>query len=198
MIDFLKKLFSTTPSVDEDGCIACGSTDLEVIAPGAYRCLICGYEGGPGFAALQAKQQRDRLAQLEPAVLRQRLTAALDTARLSSLAILEDPGPLPELPSAVERHHPDPERRRWAQRQAAARQQEHEDIQDILAQRESAMLRATGDLHALTPLLEALELQGTDVIPHLTRLRALTSAPSLDQEQVRVFIQDAWIQFGPD
>jgi hypothetical protein len=38
-------------------CVACESRNLTVLAPGAYLCDDCGYEGGDGYAAYQQEQR---------------------------------------------------------------------------------------------------------------------------------------------
>jgi len=42
----------------EGACAACGSTDLDVLAPGVYRCRACGYEGGENRGVMEAAEQR--------------------------------------------------------------------------------------------------------------------------------------------
>lgn len=64
-------------------CVACDSGDLVQLAPGAYRCSQCGYEGGPGFAAYQAQKQVAALQAL-PALQLQR-NAREQLARVRSL-----------------------------------------------------------------------------------------------------------------
>lgn len=65
-------------------CLVCDSTDLHLLGPNAYRCLSCGYEGGPGYAAYLDNQRRARITALEPverqAFARQRLDAARNLA----------------------------------------------------------------------------------------------------------------------
>jgi hypothetical protein len=56
-----------SPELEDDGCMACGCTVRHALGPGAYRCAECGYEGGPGWAALRDREQLQRHASLGPA-----------------------------------------------------------------------------------------------------------------------------------
>ena len=50
--------------ISDEECIACSATggDLETLAPNAYRCKACGYEGGSGHATwLEQKRTRKLL-----------------------------------------------------------------------------------------------------------------------------------------
>lgn len=46
-------------------CVACNSTDVTILAPQAYRCNVCGHEGGDGYGAWQ-RQNRDAAIQKMP------------------------------------------------------------------------------------------------------------------------------------
>jgi hypothetical protein len=70
----------------DDGCLACGSTVRHAIAPGVYRCAACGYEGGPGVAALRDRQQLARHVVLDPAARTQAIFDDLSFARRQLLA----------------------------------------------------------------------------------------------------------------
>lgn len=61
-------------------CSACDSEELEVLAPYAYRCLACGYEGGNGYAAWQAAQRRAEYARLDGPARRALATELVETA----------------------------------------------------------------------------------------------------------------------
>lgn len=61
------------PSSGRD-CMACGSAELEWLGPGAYRCQGCGYEGGPGMAALIEQRAAAAYQAMDP---QQRQPAAL-------------------------------------------------------------------------------------------------------------------------
>jgi hypothetical protein len=43
------------PAVTPEACVVCESDSITELAPGAYKCKACGYEGGPGFAAYKGK-----------------------------------------------------------------------------------------------------------------------------------------------
>lgn len=51
--------------LDDGRCSACDDGDLEVLAPYAYRCLACGYEGGDGYVVWQAERRRAEHARLD-------------------------------------------------------------------------------------------------------------------------------------
>jgi hypothetical protein len=40
---------------DTDGCVVCGATDWDVVAPHARRCNRCGHESGSGWLALRVR-----------------------------------------------------------------------------------------------------------------------------------------------
>jgi len=67
--------------ISDDECVSCGSTNVEVMSPGAYVCLACGYEGGSGQAAVRQKAQAERYAELSPEA---RLEAVTDHVRTAS------------------------------------------------------------------------------------------------------------------
>lgn len=72
---------SMTAAIDDASCVACGSTNLEVVAEGAYRCVDCGYEGGSGRAALQEAAERAAIEKLPMPERRQRARAEFEEAR---------------------------------------------------------------------------------------------------------------------
>ena len=73
---------------DDGGCVACGSTDLEVVAPGVYVCRACGYEGGDGRPAWERDR---RQAEWASRPWPERVTAARTAVRdaLRQLLALE-------------------------------------------------------------------------------------------------------------
>lgn len=44
--------------ISDDQCVACESADVDFVADRVYRCNMCGYEGGSGYAAYKEGQQR--------------------------------------------------------------------------------------------------------------------------------------------
>ena len=67
--------------IADDECVACGSKDLEELAPRAYRCLQCGYEGGSGLAEAHEAAARRELDELDPDQKRRKARALVDDAR---------------------------------------------------------------------------------------------------------------------
>ena len=55
----------------EGYCTACGSDNLFELGPGVYECYACGYQGGPGHAALVQQERRAEFAELPEAERRQ-------------------------------------------------------------------------------------------------------------------------------
>jgi len=60
---FFNWLFTRTelkkhPLPAEGACVACGSTDLDILAPGVYRCRACGYEGGENRGKMETDATR--------------------------------------------------------------------------------------------------------------------------------------------
>jgi len=51
---------------EEDGCVACGSPDIDEIGPRVWRCRRCGFTGGPGMADLQRVQRMAAVANMSP------------------------------------------------------------------------------------------------------------------------------------
>jgi hypothetical protein len=80
--DWLRGVFGGSDAdADADAsCLSCNSTDLESLAPDAYRCGTCGYEGGDGLAAWIAERKRSEIAAMSPeqrsALARENLSAA--------------------------------------------------------------------------------------------------------------------------
>ncbi len=85
---FLSRLFFGGDKPPSPRCVACQSEDLTTLAPFVYRCNGCGHEGGKRYAEYYAAQNRDRLAALSDAELRQRLVANFEACRRSVLATL--------------------------------------------------------------------------------------------------------------
>ncbi len=82
----LARLGSRVPVVVDDGCAACGTTELHAIGPQAYRCPSCGHEGGPGWPALRDRKQVLRHAVLDPRARTQGVFDDLSFARRQLLA----------------------------------------------------------------------------------------------------------------
>jgi hypothetical protein len=71
---------STDASANE--CVSCSSHDLEALAPGAYRCESCGYEGGPGLPALIHQRKAEAIENMAVEQRRERAHALLLDAEL--------------------------------------------------------------------------------------------------------------------
>lgn len=91
MLELLVSLFKSfrmgraaAADIADDQCVACDSRDLTELGPSAYRCNLCGYEGGSGMAALQ---QGKREAVWETWTVTQRFDSARgDLQEAASLA----------------------------------------------------------------------------------------------------------------
>jgi len=71
------------------GCVACDSKNVDELAPDAYRCPDCGYEGGDGYAAYQADLWMKEADALDAATKRARARELLTSAE-ADLAIARD------------------------------------------------------------------------------------------------------------
>lgn len=69
-----------------NSCVACDGFDVEEFAPRVYRCVSCGYEGGPGHAEYMAARKAERLAALDEPAKRARAKRLLDDAHLLLLS----------------------------------------------------------------------------------------------------------------
>ena len=81
IIQSIRTLIAGAQEIPDDECVACESRDLTSLAEGVYRCNMCGYEGGSGYAAWQQKQRDDEMLALPPErrkeLARQKLEQAL-------------------------------------------------------------------------------------------------------------------------
>lgn len=64
-----------------DRCTACDGTKVVLIAPQAYRCNACGFEGGDGWAAYKEQQRHAKFAAMDPAARRASARDDLHEAR---------------------------------------------------------------------------------------------------------------------
>ena len=64
--------------IPDDRCVACSAKDLTSLGENAYRCNICGYEGGSGLAKIHEDREKARMAALSP---QQKRKAALRNLR---------------------------------------------------------------------------------------------------------------------
>ena len=84
---FSKLLGGNDDAGGAQSCISCDSKDVAEIAPSAYRCNMCGYEGGDGYAAFQSQQQISRLANRSEDELRVRALDELEQCRLMLVGV---------------------------------------------------------------------------------------------------------------
>ncbi|HJN75450.1 MAG TPA: hypothetical protein QGF58_16090 [Myxococcota bacterium] len=68
-------------NISDTECVACGSKKLDELAPKAYRCLSCGYEGGSGLAAAHEAAARREVDRLSPERKRAKARKELEDAR---------------------------------------------------------------------------------------------------------------------
>ena len=54
--------FGKPKPVEDEGCLACGNADVEILGEDAYRCSACGHEGGDGLARVKLLQLGKQLA----------------------------------------------------------------------------------------------------------------------------------------
>jgi hypothetical protein len=80
ILTWLRRTFGRSASEPDASCLACESTELEHLALDAYRCSICGHEGGEGLSAWLAARKRSEIAAMSPearaALARENLSAA--------------------------------------------------------------------------------------------------------------------------
>lgn len=100
ILTWLRGRFGAAPK--GPSCLACDSTELESLAPDAYRCSSCGHEGGEGLPAWIAARKRSEIEAMS-AEQRQALARKnLDTARnLLAGAHVGDPGGAADVAAAV-------------------------------------------------------------------------------------------------
>lgn len=88
---FFSKLFGGEKKEEAAGglgtCIACDGSDLAELAPQAYRCNTCGYEGGDGFAEYKANQAVASLEEKPEAALRELALEQLESVRLMVVGV---------------------------------------------------------------------------------------------------------------
>jgi|MDTC01.2.fsa_nt_gb ribosomal protein L37AE/L43A len=70
----------------DDCCVACNSSNLADLGPGAYRCKACGYEGGSGLKKIQEQAKEEAIDALDPAARRRAAIIDLREARTLLLA----------------------------------------------------------------------------------------------------------------
>ena len=74
-------------------CVACQGIELIELAPGAYRCSSCGYEGGSGYAAYYEGKNLTAMARLDEDELRRRALEELESLRLMVVALAGEVNP---------------------------------------------------------------------------------------------------------
>lgn len=87
VISWIKGLFVGASS-NAGRCLVCSSADLSELAPEAYHCNGCGYDGGDGYAAFLADKERTRLRVLDIDAVKKLVHATLRNARLTVIAAL--------------------------------------------------------------------------------------------------------------
>jgi len=60
-------MFGRSASGPGASCLVCDSTEIETLAPDAYRCLTCGHEGGDGLPAWIAGRRRAEILAMSEA-----------------------------------------------------------------------------------------------------------------------------------
>jgi hypothetical protein len=72
--DWLRRAFGGSVRSTQARCLACDSTELEILGPRAYRCSTCGHEGGEGLPEWLAARKRAEIVAMSA---EQRLALAL-------------------------------------------------------------------------------------------------------------------------
>jgi hypothetical protein len=67
LLSWFRSMFGGSASGPDTSCLVCDSTDLETLAPDAYRCLTCGHEGGDGLPAWIAGRRRAEILAMSEA-----------------------------------------------------------------------------------------------------------------------------------
>ncbi len=174
---WLSGLFGGNKAPAAPTCVACESTDLEMLAPEAYRCNACGYEGGEGWAKLQRARKLSRLEALPTKELVSSVAADLEDLRLLLLTAVEPEDDEPGLRFSVEVDGfgtdgmPDPEVEARRERAAA-----YERGQDELAHME--------------PVLKLLVSKGVDIEEELAALPAQRKVPLADADDVVEYVAE--------
>src|SRR5690606_35857273 len=73
-----------------ESCIACNAKNVKLIAPAAYQCNACGYEGGDGWAAYKQAKREASFKQMSPAERRESAKQDLLEARTLLLSGIGD------------------------------------------------------------------------------------------------------------
>ena len=174
---WLSGLFGGSKAEATPSCVACESKDLEMLAPQAYRCNGCGYEGGEGWATLQQARKLSRLEALPLADLSVRVAADLEDLRLLLLTAVEPEDDEPGVRFSVSFEGggmdgmPDPEVE--ARRERAA-----------------AYERGQQELLQLEPVLRLLVSKGADLQEELDALPAQQKVPLDDADDVVEYITE--------
>lgn len=88
---FFRRLFGSS-APEKPSCVACGSVDLEVLAPDTYRCSGCAHEGGDGYPAYVAGRETERLIALPADKLRAHAIKRFESARLALVGVAGELG----------------------------------------------------------------------------------------------------------
>ncbi|MFT6376977.1 MAG: hypothetical protein ACJARS_003637 [bacterium] len=141
---------------DGMACVACESADVATLAPLAYRCNVCGYEGGDGYAAWQDTKTRAAYDSWKVSQLREHANAQLNEARSALVAVDGLRGP-----SAMSTGlHAEVAGVAISMGGGTTGQADLELAQQIEADREIALTRAAAGLHAATITLDAMVDKG--------------------------------------
>lgn len=181
-------LFGKRDRPADDVCVACGSAELEALAPRAYRCAACGYEGGEGYAELADVKTRAAYDDWSTAQLVEHVRAQLNEARaaLMSVAGLPQTGTVAELDDRIGRST-------VRARYDVSAEGEWESLRSIALEREGAVAKAAAGLHSATLTLDALVDRGADELRTvLDEARAATE----EEQDLRVRIDNALAVLG--
>ncbi len=199
--EFLKTLFGGGGGADKkDSCIACDATDLAELAPGAYRCVPCGYEGGDGYAAYVEDNERARLRELDAAELKARAIKQLTDARFTLLAAISgemrDDGPVDSSDDSP-----------WDLVIEAGDAVFGLDLDDfslgrgsdahaeerarIANERRQGIAEAAQTVIALRPVLDVLSEKGLDMTEHRRRLDIIADSDPPPLDTLKNFITNA-------
>jgi hypothetical protein len=64
LLDRLRSAFAGRSKPSGPTCLVCDSTEVETLALGAYRCGMCGHEGGDGLPEYLAGRRRAEILAL--------------------------------------------------------------------------------------------------------------------------------------
>jgi hypothetical protein len=174
-------LFKKKP--EGDACIACDSTELDVLAPGVYRCLSCRYEGGENRQDFERLEKLEALRSLPDDERHDRAVALVENARLGLIAARGDVRAAHDAIPSVLRQ------RDQEQQEELARSLSLTALTstlEVVSQLESA-LALTGSLETLASI--HVRFQGGDWRRDIT-----VAAGTLDQLQVLVSELEAKLQ----